>query len=90
MTTPKTMSQRQRRAVQAFAEDCPGLGIQLEWACLPTPEIWALRVRQIRKARGLLAWAYEPALGNYVVLTSDLRRLNVTGEEADAIDNQHI
>ena len=86
MTTPKTLTWQQHRAVQSFLAESREMGLLPEWACLPVAEIRAARVRQIRRARGLLAWAYEPMLGNYFVLTDDLRRLNVTPEEAKILD----
>jgi hypothetical protein len=89
MTTPKTLSWSQLRAVQSFVADSREMGFVPEWACLPFADIRTARVRQIRKARGLLAWAYDPMLGNYFVLTDDLRRLNVTPEDARVLDRTH-
>ena len=86
MITPTNMSTRQHRAVQSFLTDSREFEFTPEWACLPTREIRALDIRQIRKAKGLLARAYDPAMDMYYVLTRALSRVYVTPEECEALD----
>ena len=86
MLTPKTITHAQRREVLSFLADCRTEGIIPEWACLTVADARSHGVRQLRRARGLIAIAFEPMLGNYFVLTDDLRRLNVTPEDAKILD----
>jgi hypothetical protein len=78
-----TLSPRQRRAVQDFLDDCPAMGVTPTWACLPPAKLPGM-VRQIRTVRAALACALaEP--GHILVLTPDLRRLQLTHQEYDAL-----
>lgn len=74
-----TLSPRQRRAVRDFLADCPLMEVRATWACAAPGELPG-HVRQIRKVTGVLAEA-ETGLNHVLVLTPDLRLLQLTREE---------
>ena len=73
------LTRTQRAQILQFLDDCPMMGVTPTWACLAPKELPG-HVRQIRRADTTLAEAID-SLGYILVLTPDLRRLQLTVEE---------
>lgn len=77
-------------AVQAFLKQCVEMNVDVRRAALPVSDITYYghffgfpRMRQIRKVKDVLAEAFEPQLGNWIVLTANRDILCLTTEEAN-------
>ena len=79
---------KQNLAVREFISQCAQTNADVRLAAMnPRDLAYASaiykmpRLRQIRKVKNVLAEAFEPELGNWIVLTTDLSILNMTPDE---------
>ena len=77
------------RAVKDFLQLCVTMKVDVRKAALKSSDITYYghflnfpRMRQIRKVKDILAEAFEPQLGNWILLTADRQILCLTTEEA--------
>lgn len=71
--------------ISHYCKDC---NIEPTWAALSVADLKPFHtVRQIRKVKNLLAVAYEPILGNYIVLRQDQSIVLLSREELRVLDN---
>jgi hypothetical protein len=75
-------------AVRNFVRQCAESNLDVQLAAMSSADIMYTahafnmpRMRQIRKVKNVLAQAFEPQLGNWVVLTTNLNILNMTSDE---------
>ena len=78
------------RAVKEFIFQCVEMNADVRRAAIQNCDITYYgyylnfpRMRQIRKVKDILAEAYEPELGNWIVLTKNREILCLTPEEAN-------
>lgn len=78
------------QAVKDFLQQCVEMKADVRRAALRSSDITYYghflnfpRMRQIRKVKDILAEAFEPELGNWIVLTANRQILCLTTEEAN-------
>jgi hypothetical protein len=78
------------QAVKDFLQQCVEMKVDVRKAALQNCDITYYghfmnfpRMRQIRKVKDILAQAFEPELGNWIVLTKNREILCLTSEEAN-------
>ena len=76
------------QAVKDFLQQCVDMQADVRWAALQNSDITYYthflhfpRMRQIRKVKNILAEAFEPQLGNWIVLTTNRDIVCLTTEE---------
>ena len=79
---------KNKEAVKDFLLQCASVKADVRRAALPACDITYYghfldfpRMRQIRKVKNTLAEAFEPELGNWIVLTANREVLSLTPEE---------